>query len=119
MYSGDVGARSRLRHILESAEFLRTRLDGLTLDQFMENRTLVLASLHSLLIAGEASIAIPDEVKELRPDLPWRGMRGMRNIIAHRYYKVDLDIVWNAIQNVFLPLEQDFRRLLDSLPGDG
>ena len=45
-------------------------------------------------------------------------MRGMRNVIAHRYYKVDLDIVWNAIQNVFLPLEQDFRRLLDSLPGD-
>ena len=118
MSSDDVGVRSRLGHILESAEFLRTNLDGLTLDQFMENRTLVLASLHSLMIVGEASIAIPDEVKDLRPDLPWQGMRGMRNVIAHRYYKVDLDVVWNAIQNVFLPLEQDFRRLLDSLPGD-
>ena len=118
MSSDDVGVQSRLRHILDHAEFLRTSLHGLTVDRFIEDRTLVLASLYSLLIVGEASIAIPQAVKELRPDLPWQGMRGMRNVIAHRYYKVDLGIVWNAIQNVFLPLEEEFRTLLDSLPGD-
>ena len=70
MYSGDVGARSRLRHILESAEFLRTRLDGLTLDQFMENRTLVLASLHSLLIGERHQQRYPMRLRNCVPISP-------------------------------------------------
>lgn len=118
MYSDDISAHSRLGHILESAEFLRARLSGLTFERFAENRTLVLATLHSLLIVGEASIALPDEIKEARPEFPWRRMRGMRNIIAHQYYRVNLATVWDAIHNHFLPLEQDFRALLDSLPED-
>ena len=43
-------------------------------------------------------------------------MRGMRNIIVHQYHRVNLATVWNAIHNHFLPLERDFRALLDSLP---
>ena len=45
-------------------------------------------------------------------------MRRMRNIIAHEYFRVNLLTVWNAIHDQFLPLEQDFRTLLDSLPED-
>ena len=118
MYSDDTSPHARLSHILESAEYLRSNLNDLTFSQFVENRTLVLATLHTLLIVGEASIALPDEIKDSRPELPWRRMRAMRNIIAHRYYKVDLGLVWRAIHNHFLPIEQDFRTLLDSLPQD-
>ena len=112
------GAGIRLEHILESAQFLRSNLASLTFDRFMENQVLLRASLYSLQTAGEASIAIPDEFKDERPEFPWRDMRRMRNVIAHEYYKVDLNVVWNAIHNHFLPLEQDFRTLLDSLPSD-
>ena len=118
MSSDNGSVRSRLRHILESAEFLRTSLNGLTFERFTENQTLVLAVLHSVQIVGEASIALPDEIKEARPEIPWRGMRGMRNIIVHQYHRVNLATVWNAIHNHFLPLERDFRALLDSLPED-
>lgn len=118
MYSGNGRLPSRLRHILESAEFLRANLDGLTLDRFEENQTLTLAALYSLQVVGEASIAIPDEIKDSHPEFPWRDMRGMRNVIAHQYYRVDIGIAWDVIQNVFLPLEQEFRDLLNSLPQD-
>ena len=116
MYSDDTSVHSRLGHILESAEFLRANLGGLTFERFAENRTLVLATLHSLLIVGEASIALPDEIKDAHPEFPWRRIRGMRNIIAHQYHKVNLATVWNAIHNYLLPLEPEFRSLLDSLP---
>lgn len=119
MYSDDTSAHSRLVHILESAEFLRATLSGLTFERFAENRALVLATLHSLLIVGEASIALPDEIKDAHSEFPWRRMRGMRNVIAHEYYKVDLRVVWNAVHTYFLPIEEDFRTLLDSLPEDG
>ena len=116
MYSDDTSVHSRLGHILESAEFLRANLGGLTFEQFSENRALVLATLHSLMIVGEASIALPDEIKDARPEFPWRRIRGMRNIIVHQYHKVNLATVWSAIHNHFLPMERDFRALLDSLP---
>ena len=118
MYSDDTSPHARLSHILESAEFLRSNLSDLTLSQFVENRTLVLATLHTLLIVGEASIALPSEIKDTRPEFPWQDIRGMRNVIAHRYYKVDLALVWSAIHDEFLPLERDFRTLLDSLRQD-
>ena len=118
MYSDDTSARARLEHILESAEFLRAKLSALTFSRFVENQVLVLATLHTLLIVGEASIALPDEIKDTHPEFPWQDIRGMRNVIAHRYYKVDLALVWSAIHGEFLPMEQDFRTLLHSLPED-
>ncbi len=108
----------RLGHILESAEFLRANLGNLTFDRFAENQALVLATLHSLQIVGEASITIPDEFKDDHSKFPWRGMRRMRNIIVHQYFKVDLATLWDVIQNIFLPLEQDFRELLNSISED-
>ena len=115
MYSDDTSPSARLNHILESAEFLRANLSDLTFSRFTENRTLVLATLHTLLIVGEASIALPDEIKDTRPEIPWQDMRSMRNVIAHRYYTVDLSLVWRAVHDEFLPIQRDFRALLDSL----
>lgn len=119
MSSDSEDIRVRIEHIMESAEFLRVNLGNLAFDRFLENQVLLMASLYSLQTAGEASIAIPAKFKDERPEFPWQDMRRMRNVIAHEYYKVDLSVVWNAIHNHFLPLEQDFRTLLDSLPEDG
>ena len=118
MYFNDGSPPSRARHILESAEFLRTNLQSLTFDQFLEDQTLVMGTLYALQVAGEAAIATPDEIKNMHPEFPWQDMRRMRNIIAHEYFRVNLLTVWNAIHDQFLPLEQDFRTLLDSLPED-
>lgn len=108
--------RFRVRHILETTEYLRILLHDMTFEQFAADRTIVLASLHSLQIAGEAAGALPERFREEHPELPWREMRDMRNVIAHRYFEIDLEVVWDTIHSDLLPLESDFRRLLDSLP---
>ena len=59
MYFNDGSPPSRAGHILESAEFLRTNLQRLTFDQFLEDQALVMATLYALQVAGEAAIATP------------------------------------------------------------
>ncbi|MHB8089662.1 MAG: HepT-like ribonuclease domain-containing protein [Anaerolineaceae bacterium] len=53
--------------------------------------------LHNLLIAGEAANKIPDSVRERYPDIDWRGMIGMRNIIVHGYFTVNPEIIWKTV----------------------
>ncbi len=49
-------------------------------------------------IIGEASKRIPDFLKEQSPDIPWREMAGMRDMIIHQYDEIDIDEVWAAIE---------------------
>ena len=111
--------RLRIEDILESIEYLRDTFGSLIFEHFSEDRTTVLAVLHSLQIAGEAASSLPDEFREEHPEFPWQEMRRMRNFIAHQYFGVNLDTIWDTIHDDFLPLEQNFRRLLEAIPGDG
>ncbi|WP_455930060.1 HepT-like ribonuclease domain-containing protein [Pseudomonas fluorescens] len=55
----------------------------------------------SLIIIGEASTKIMDQHPDFaasHPQIPWRSMRGMRNRIAHGYFDINLDVVWDTIQ---------------------
>jgi len=56
------------------------------------------AILHNLHVIGEAVKRLPPEVKDQRPDMPWREIAGMRDVIAHAYFALDLGLVWDAIQ---------------------
>jgi len=53
-------------------------------------------------IIGEASKKLSDDIKSTYPLVPWKSMAGMRDKLIHDYFGVDLDIVWDTIQN-FIP----------------
>jgi uncharacterized protein with HEPN domain len=52
------------------------------------------AVLHALQYIGEAANRLPPEVIGLAPDIPWRRIRAMRNLIAHDYAGIDAEIIW-------------------------
>jgi len=54
--------------------------------------------LRHLQIIGEAARALPEDVRNLAPDISWPKIIGMRNILVHGYFEIDTDIVWNAMQ---------------------
>lgn len=58
----------------------------------------------------------PDFVDQ-HPELPWRSMRGMRNRIAHGYFEVDLDIVWETVQTALPELTAMLRQIGDRVSG--
>jgi uncharacterized protein with HEPN domain len=55
----------------------------------------------SLIVLGEAATKVMDQHSEFadqHPVIPWRSMRGMRNRIAHGYFDIDLNVVWDTLQ---------------------
>jgi uncharacterized protein with HEPN domain len=86
----------------------------MTRADFEANETKVKAVLYDLIVIGEAAVNIPTEIQERVPQLPWRLMGDMRNLIAHEYFRIDPEIVWDTVQNNLPGLIEPLQKLLDS-----
>jgi uncharacterized protein with HEPN domain len=58
---------------------------------------------------------VPEDVRVRAPEIDWRKIAGMRDVLAHTYYQVDLDIVWDAAINKVPGLVEPLRRVLAGL----
>ena len=85
-----------LRDMLDSSRQIRAYIAGMTEESFVANMEKQDAVLRRIEIVGEAASRVSPETQALFPKIPFRGMRGMRNIIAHDYGEVDLDQVWKT-----------------------
>ena len=90
-----------LEHIQQSAADARSFVAGISRDEFLADRRTQQAVIMSLVIIGEAATRIMDTdtaFAHAHPEVPWQSMRGMRNRMAHGYFDIDLDIVWETVQ---------------------
>ena len=93
----------RIRHMLNAAYEALSFLDGKDRSSLDADRKLVLALAMEITIIGEAAARIPKEVVAAYTDIPWTSIIGMRNVIVHAYFRIDLDILWEAVA-VSLPI---------------
>jgi uncharacterized protein with HEPN domain len=70
----------------------------MTFEDFAKNPTIVKAVLYDFIIIGEATSNIPNEIQARYPLIPWRLIKGMRNVATHEYFQMDLSRVWATIQ---------------------
>jgi uncharacterized protein with HEPN domain len=85
--------------ILDSCELALELVRQVTYEQFLEDVKLQLAIEKLFEIIGEAARNISSELKQLRPDIPWTKIVGMRNVLVHQYSRVNLAEVWETIQH--------------------
>ena len=80
---------------------------GLTRDAFDQDDRTVDAVIRNLQIIGEAAKAIPDSIRAGYPNVEWKKIAGLRDILAHQYFEVDLDIIWDVLQNKLPELDRE------------
>ena len=90
--------RERLEDILEAIANIE-QYAGVTKDVFETDRLIQTWFLRQLQIIGEAVRALPLDIRELAPAIPWNKIVGMRNILVHGYFDIDIDVVWDAVKN--------------------
>jgi uncharacterized protein with HEPN domain len=114
----DRGWVIRVSDILDAIAVIKDYTAGMDYQSFAADRKTVDAVLHNIMTIGEAATRVPDEVMLLNPDIPWRDMRDMRNIIVHEYFGVNTRIVWDTSQHNLPGLVVPLRRLLDQQSDD-
>lgn len=106
------GWQLRVQDILSAIDLIQQRLDSLDFETFSINTVLAESIVYQFIVIGEASANIPDNIKTLAPELPWRQMTDMRNMMAHEYFRVNLTIVWETAQNNLPALVEPLKKLL-------
>lgn len=90
-----------LGHMRQAATDACAFVEGISKDEFLADKRTQQAVIMSLIIIGEAATKIMDgnaDFVQAHPEVPWRNMRGMRNRIAHGYFEINLDVVWDTVQ---------------------
>ena len=87
-----------LEDIKKSCERIVRYTAGLTRDQVFVDEMRFDAVLFNLHIIGEAVKKLPPELREKYSDTSWREIAGLRDFVAHAYFALDLDILWDAIR---------------------
>lgn len=85
---------------------------GMTYDTFAADERTRDAVIRNLEIIGEAAGNLPEEVTARAPQIPWRLICDMRNVLAHAYFGVSLKIVWNTATTQVEELEKAVQALL-------
>jgi uncharacterized protein with HEPN domain len=105
-----------LGHMIEAIDRIAVYVEGMDREAFRASNLVVDAVIRNIEIIGEASNKVlkhdPDFVSA-NPHVPWKFSYRMRSIVAHDYFKVDLDIVWATINNDLPKMRLDVQSLLD------
>lgn len=89
-----------LDHMLEAVRLAGSYIDGMSRIEFFADKRTQQAAIMNLVIIGEIATKLLHEHHDFLdhyPDVPWNGMRGMRNRIAHGYFDINLDVVWDTL----------------------
>ncbi|MFT3930868.1 MAG: DUF86 domain-containing protein [Spongiibacteraceae bacterium] len=98
-----------LEHMQQAATDACAFIEGMKKEDFLDDKRTQQAVIMSLVIVGEAATKIMDRYgsfTEAHPNIPWRNMRGMRNRIAHGYFDINLEVVWETAKTALPDLLQ-------------
>ena len=102
-----------LEDILVSMERIKEYISGLELIQFKKNHMVVDAVIRNFEIIGEASKHIPKNIITKYPNIPWKKMYGLRNIVTHEYFGLDYELIWEIAKNDLPKNQVDLQKLIE------
>lgn len=103
--------RERVRDVLESIDRILAKTQQ-GREAFNADELLQVWVVHHLQIIGEAVRSLSDEFRRDHPQVPWIKIVGMRNVLVHHYFGIDLEAVWAVVEHERVPLQAELKRML-------
>lgn len=94
----------------EALEFVENE----TLETLRQDRKTLLAIVKAIEIIGEAAAKISQPFQETHPEIPWPQIIGMRNRLIHAYFDIEIETVWQTVQDDLPPLMTTLEHVLES-----
>lgn len=108
--SRDIGLY--LEDILTSCQRIIQYTAGMTYESFVGNNLVYDAVLRNIEIVGEAVKQVPGKLQKQYPEVDWRRIAGMRDIVAHHYFSIHDEIVWDVVVNKIPELAEKVKKIL-------
>jgi len=97
--------------ILESIDAIEKYIESYTYETFIENRMVYAATIRELEIIGEATGKISQTLKMKYPNIDYRTVKDFRNVLAHEYFGVDMQIVWMVASKKIPELKKEIKKI--------
>ena len=104
--------KSRLEDILKSIDNVRQYVENVTFEQFVSDTMRYYAIIKNVEIVGEAANMLTRHFQQLHPELPWRQIVGMRNVLVHGYANISDRQLWQTVNEDLPPMKQIINRYL-------
>ena len=104
----------RLVHMLEAIERVE-RYAARGEQAFRRDELIQTWMVRNIQVIGEAARALSQDLRDNHPNIPWSSVIGMRHVLVHDYFDVDLDIVWRVIEQDVPALKHNIRNILAAL----
>ena len=105
----------RLRDILDAIDRIQRFLPT-TMELLQANEERQVWFVHHLQIIGEASRSISDDIRRQLPTIPWRKWVGLRHILVHEYFGIDIEAVYQAVSSDFDRMKGAIVTWIDQYP---
>jgi uncharacterized protein with HEPN domain len=99
--------------ILTSCAKVLSYTQGMSFEEFVADERTFDAVILNLLVVGEAIKNIPHDIRDRNPQIEWRKIAGLRDILAHAYFQIENEIIWDVVQNKVQPLQEQVQKLLN------
>ena len=101
-----------IKDILQACDDIQNFTVGLhSIGDLEKDRRTFLAVIHCLEIIGEAARQMPKSFREKHPEIPWREAVGLRTVIAHEYFGLDNEIIWDVVKTRIPSLAEQIKKI--------
>ena len=102
-----------LEDIMEAIAKIERYIANLSFEEFIKKEMVIDATVRNFEVIGEAVKRIPENIKRKYPDVEWKKIAGLRDILIHEYFAIDLEILWDIIKNKLPEFKRNISKILE------
>jgi len=104
--------RDYLQDMLDTIDIAQQFVADMTFADFQADQKTVFAAIRAIEVIGEAAKNIPLPIREQYPEMPWKSITGMRDKLIHSYFGVNLEVLWDTVQQDLMQLRPVISKML-------